>query len=293
MRMPLTSASNHNGRIREEVRIVYVSKLSAEPPVFLRLACGLMSDVSTLSRTSAELSEAGLDASYTALDAGYRSGGNAQATHACGVSFLTHLKPGRRLYELLIAEVLPRGPRVGPTCAWTWPRARRRNAGYSRGSSARGRRPPRRSPRWRRRSLHAGLHRRRPTGLLPVPAHQAGLRPVQELSGVLPLRAHPLPTFTAAAPLYRAQSLLAATPQSPFSVLTRPHDQKCRVYGIRAITTEPTGRMNGRELQVTEGKTYALYKSYGNALRSFSRKLSNDGRGIGPCRKASSMDEAV
>jgi len=74
---PLTAVNNHNGKISEEVRLIYVVQQRTGLPLFFRYVAGNVIDVSTLTRTIAELKANGINTKFAILDAGYYTGVNA------------------------------------------------------------------------------------------------------------------------------------------------------------------------------------------------------------------------
>lgn len=104
---PLTAVSNHNGDISNEVRLIYVTQQETGYPIYMRYCPGNVIDISTLTRTIAELREAGLQTKFAILDAGYYDEKNIKVLYEEKVSFLCRLKANRTLYKKLIAEHLP------------------------------------------------------------------------------------------------------------------------------------------------------------------------------------------
>lgn len=106
IRFPLTAVNNHNGVISEEVRLIYVVQQRTGLPLFFRYVPGNVIDVSTLTRTIAELKANGINTKFAILDAGYYTGVNADALLDAGVSFITRMKGNFKLYKKLVSEHL-------------------------------------------------------------------------------------------------------------------------------------------------------------------------------------------
>ncbi|MPM70396.1 hypothetical protein SDC9_117351 [bioreactor metagenome] len=103
---PLTAVSNHNGKISNEVRLIYVVQQGTNLPLFFRHVPGNVIDVSTLIRTIAELKAHGIDTKFAILDAGYLTQDNLRELYEHKVSFLSRLQENRNDYRELKAEHL-------------------------------------------------------------------------------------------------------------------------------------------------------------------------------------------
>lgn len=283
-RLPLTAVSNHNGEVSEEVRLVYVVEQSTGLPVLLRAVCGSVVDVSTLARTFAELEEAGLPASWAVLDAGYWSAANVRALDRAGVRFLTRLRPNLKLYKGAVGRLLPTVREAGNLVArgGRYVYVAREEAELAPGVPGwvyvcldmQTRALEQRSlfERARRRGMPAGeVHaamerqgafvlastadipcggvldayysRQRIEQVFDLGKNEAGLLPVRVRSEEA-LRGHLLLTFCAAALLCRLQAALAPTGLGVRRALSEARNQKCKVYGGRVVTCEPTARAN-------------------------------------------------
>ncbi|MDO4798748.1 MAG: transposase [Coriobacteriales bacterium] len=102
-RLPVTAVSNHNGEVSEEVRLIYVVQRGTGLPLFFRYVADNVIDVSTVTRTIAELKGMGVDTKFAILDAGYYTNANADALMAAGVSFLMRMKPNFAAYKEVVA----------------------------------------------------------------------------------------------------------------------------------------------------------------------------------------------
>ena len=105
-RLPCTAVSNHNGEVSEEVRLIYVVQQGTGLPLFFRYVAGNVVDVSTVTRTIAELKALGINTKFAILDAGYYSHANADALMEAGVSFLTRMRSTFTVYKDLVRDHL-------------------------------------------------------------------------------------------------------------------------------------------------------------------------------------------
>jgi hypothetical protein len=104
---PLTTVSNHNGDVSNEVRLIYVTQQETGLPIYFRYCPGNVIDVSTLTRTILELKKSGVNTKFAILDAGYYSSENIASLYESKVSFVTRLRENLKLYQNLIKEHLP------------------------------------------------------------------------------------------------------------------------------------------------------------------------------------------
>lgn len=104
---PLTAVNNHNGVISEEVRLIYVVQQRTGMPLFFRYVAGNVIDVSTITRTIAELKANGVNTKFAILDAGYYTEVNADALMDAGVSFMARMKSNFKVYQRAIKNHLP------------------------------------------------------------------------------------------------------------------------------------------------------------------------------------------
>ena len=283
-RMPLTAISNHNGEVSEECRLTYVLEQSTGLPVYLRVAAGNVVDVTTLERTFAELEVAGLPASWAVLDAGYWSAGNVRAMESAGIKFLTRLRPNVRPYKRVVAErlggirkarnLVAHGGRyvyvdrseaeLAPgvrgwlyLCVDMQTRGQEQRRLYVR-AGRRGLTPEQVHGRMERMGvfvlastadmaapdvLDAYHARQRIEQVFDVGKNYASLLPVRVHSEEA-LRGHLLLTFCATALLCRLQSRMPAKAAPMPQALAAARNQKCKVYGSKVITCEPTSAAN-------------------------------------------------
>lgn len=103
---PLTAVNNHNGVVSEEIRLIYVVQQRTGLPLFFRYVAGNVIDVTTLTRTIAELKANGINTKFAILDAGYYTGANADVLLDAGVSFITRMKSNFKIYKQVVREHL-------------------------------------------------------------------------------------------------------------------------------------------------------------------------------------------
>lgn len=103
---PLTALSNHNGVSSEEVRLIYVVQQHTGMPLFFRYVAGNVVDVSTITRTIAELKANGINTKFAILDAGYYTGINADALIDAGISFMARMKSNFKVYQRILKNHL-------------------------------------------------------------------------------------------------------------------------------------------------------------------------------------------
>lgn len=103
---PLTAVNNHNGVVSEELRLIYVVQQHTGMPLFFRYVAGNVIDVSTVTRTVAELKANGINTKFAILDAGYYTGANADALLDAGVSFMTRMRGNFKVYKDILKKHL-------------------------------------------------------------------------------------------------------------------------------------------------------------------------------------------
>lgn len=103
---PLTAVNNHNGKISEEVRLIYVVQQQTGLPLFFRYVAGNVIDVNTLTRTIAELKANSINTKFAILDAGYYTGVNADILLDAKVSFITRMKSNFKVYKQVVEKNL-------------------------------------------------------------------------------------------------------------------------------------------------------------------------------------------
>jgi hypothetical protein len=104
---PLTAISNHNGKISNEMRLIFVLQQETELPLFMRYCPGNVIDITTLTKTILELKANGIKTKFAILDAGYLSKENIEELYENGISFLSRLKSNNLIYKNALKEHLP------------------------------------------------------------------------------------------------------------------------------------------------------------------------------------------
>lgn len=101
---PLTAISNHNGKISNEIRLIYVTQEETGIPVYLRYVSGAIPDVMTVPATIKELKEMSVDVKEVLLDAGYYSEKNILKLYKENIHFVCRMKENLRLYKELVSR---------------------------------------------------------------------------------------------------------------------------------------------------------------------------------------------
>lgn len=102
----LTAISSHNGKISNEVRLIYVTQQETGLPIYFRYCPGNVIDVSTLVSIIKKLKQNGVDTKFAILDAGYYSEKNIRRLYYNKISFITRLPEKLSLYKELIDKHL-------------------------------------------------------------------------------------------------------------------------------------------------------------------------------------------
>ena len=107
---PLTERNVHNGKVSNEIRLIFVVQKSTGLPLSYRAVPGNIVDVSTLSRIFLHLDSMGIDISSCIMDAGYNSGDNLDLfydeNHKCKIGFITRIGSGDKAFKDLISKEL-------------------------------------------------------------------------------------------------------------------------------------------------------------------------------------------
>lgn len=106
IKINLTQISNHNGDINNEARLITAVQRDSGYPLMFRAVPGNIVDVTTLPRTTAILSEYGMNTDFTLLDAGYFTDQNVDLLYKSKIDFVTRL-PERN--SNLYKEILKKG----------------------------------------------------------------------------------------------------------------------------------------------------------------------------------------
>lgn len=112
MRLPITSVSNHNGEINNEVRLIYVVQRGTGMPIYMRYIPGNVVNVSTLLTTIAELKALKVDTKFAILDAGYLTLESMGIFLDQKISFLARVKKSWSFYKEIVKKQLVSSRRV-------------------------------------------------------------------------------------------------------------------------------------------------------------------------------------
>lgn len=108
---PLTARNVHNGKVSNEIRLIFVVQKSTGLPLYYRAVPGNIVDVSTLSRIFLHLDSMGIDISSCIMDAGYNSDANLDLfydeNHKCKIGFITRIGSGDKAFKDLVSKELP------------------------------------------------------------------------------------------------------------------------------------------------------------------------------------------
>ena len=109
--LPLTARNVHNGKVSNEIRLIFVVQKSTGLPLYYRAVPGNIVDVSTLSRIFLHLESMGIDIASCIMDAGYNSGDNLDLfydeEHKCKIGYITRIGSGDKTFKDLVSEELP------------------------------------------------------------------------------------------------------------------------------------------------------------------------------------------
>ena len=107
---PLTRTNVHNGKISNEVRIIFVVQKSTGLPIFYLSIPGNIVDVSTLKRIFLHLEALNVDVESCILDAGYNSSENIDLFYdeqnRCKIGFIIRVKFNDKELRKMIDEEL-------------------------------------------------------------------------------------------------------------------------------------------------------------------------------------------
>ena len=107
---PLTAKNVHNGKLSNEIRLIFVVQKTTGLPLYYRAVPGNIVDVSTLSRILLHIDSMGIDVESCILDAGYNSGDNLDLfydeNHKCTIGFITRIGSGDGVFKELVSQEL-------------------------------------------------------------------------------------------------------------------------------------------------------------------------------------------
>ncbi|HIU84243.1 MAG TPA: hypothetical protein IAC66_02595 [Candidatus Aphodousia gallistercoris] len=107
IQFPLTTVSNHNGQVSEEVRLIYVAQQGSRMSIYMRYVPGSIIDASTLVTTDKELKAVGVNTKFSILDAGYLTEAGMHELYRNKISFLTRCPTNRKAYKEVMVQHLP------------------------------------------------------------------------------------------------------------------------------------------------------------------------------------------
>jgi hypothetical protein len=281
---PLTAVSNHNGKVSNEVRLIYVTDQMTGLPIYFRYCNGNIVDVTTLIRTVRELRTNGVKIKLAILDAGYYSDDNFLELYDSEISFVTRMKENRKIYKELVAEHIPQIERreniVGyngrylyikvvecqlikghPAYAYIGLDIDRKGSETKKlfaKAKANGLTDEEVFDRMSRQGIFVLVSSQRvmEKEILPIYYTRQEIEQVFDIgknyTKMVPVRlqsettfrGHLLLTFIATVVLKKMQTKLNDTPFNIFSLFLNMRNQKCKVYDDHVITAEPFKKAN-------------------------------------------------
>ena len=107
---PLTCINVHNGKLSNEIRLIFVIQKSTGLPIFYYTIPGNIVDVSTLKRIFIHLEELNIDVESCILDAGYYSDKNIDLfyndNHDIKIGFIIRVKSNCKILKQMIKDEL-------------------------------------------------------------------------------------------------------------------------------------------------------------------------------------------
>ena len=100
----LTAVSNHNGKISNEVRLIFVAEEHTGLPIYMRYNQGSINDISTLITTVQELKELSIYPDIALLDAGYYAETNVNCLMDQNIDFVCRVQPNRTTYKKMVGK---------------------------------------------------------------------------------------------------------------------------------------------------------------------------------------------
>ena len=108
---PLTRINVHDGKVSQEVRLIFVVQKSTGLPLYYQAVPGNIVDMSTLERVMLHLNSLGIDIDSCLIDAGYDTADNLDLfyaeDHTCKIGFITRVKANDKRFRELVEEKLP------------------------------------------------------------------------------------------------------------------------------------------------------------------------------------------
>ena len=110
IRIPLTRTNVHNGKVSNEIRLIFVVQKKTGLPLFYMAVPGNVVDVSTLTRIMLHLESLGVAVESCIIDAGYNSGSNLDffydENHSCKIGYLTRVKANDSNLKKMVSDEL-------------------------------------------------------------------------------------------------------------------------------------------------------------------------------------------
>jgi hypothetical protein len=110
IRMPLTRINVHNGKISNEIRLIFVVQKKTGLPIFYMAVPGNAVDVSTLRMIMLHLESLGIAVESCIIDAGYNCANNLDFFYdeipTCRIGFLTRVKANDSNLKTMVSEDL-------------------------------------------------------------------------------------------------------------------------------------------------------------------------------------------
>jgi transposase len=104
IKIPISSLSNHNGDINNEIRVIYVTDKETGLPIFFKYIAGNIIDVSTLEYVISTVKMFNIDIKSVTLDAGYNSTDNLEYLNSLEITFVTRMQENRTEFKNIIKE---------------------------------------------------------------------------------------------------------------------------------------------------------------------------------------------
>lgn len=111
VRIPLTAANVHKGKVSNEIRLIFVVQKSTGLPLYFMVVPGNVVDASTLRRVMLHLEEMGIDVESCIIDAVYSTGSNIDffydGEHNLNMGYITRVKSNDGNLKSMIEKELP------------------------------------------------------------------------------------------------------------------------------------------------------------------------------------------
>lgn len=108
--MPLTAVNNHNGKVSNEVRLVFVVQKSTGLPLYFQAVPGNLVDATTLKNILLHVEALGINVGSCIIDAGYNTGPNLDVfydeSNVCRIGYITRVNGNDREFTGMIRDEL-------------------------------------------------------------------------------------------------------------------------------------------------------------------------------------------